>query len=556
MTLVSSWSAPSGFFIDIPPAKHFNDSLFAINPETLLPAFDSLVQNLFKNAAHSTANASLTIAKETARASLLRTRGSAGLTKQDERFLRNMPTDIRTVYGMFNLEPRFTIFASCTERTCCAIYPPVLDESSGVVSYPPICLREKFGRICGLPIVKQGVQEGLSVTRPRRPFAYRHFNDHVASMLSRPGIEKAIESHWQNSSRDTQIHDIVHSHYLRDLKDPDGEPFLRSCGTELRLVWALGVDWYNPYHNKAAGKSASSGVIAMICLSLPPELRLREENIFQYEIPGPHEPSLDATNNFLDPVIFDLQVAYNPGMYFSRTHDFPSGRVARSAVVPEISDTLASKKVTGNVGHAGKYFCSRCRLHRSEMNQTDETKWPKALTREEHEALANGWLRSPTKTKQEAFAKNNGIRWSSLLRNKYWIPSLYTVLDGLHVILLNVVMRHNRDLLGLDIRALQDEDIEVAPEVLAKAQIILGQKSAKTLKSLRVEVLKALCNQNNITVPPPVKGRRCKRDYISALLVCANHGREVLCVYLDSGRYLGSVRPYCWRQRLQHRCAL
>ena len=39
---------------------------------------------------------------------------------------------------------------------------------------------------------------------------------------------------------------------------------------ELRLAWSLSVDWFNPYHNKAVGKSASIGVIVMSCLNLPP----------------------------------------------------------------------------------------------------------------------------------------------------------------------------------------------------------------------------------------------------------------------------------------------
>jgi hypothetical protein len=289
-------------FTEVLPARHFDDSLRTINPATLLPAFDSLVQNLFKNATHSATSASLTMAIHSQCASLLRARGSDGLTAQDERLLRQMPTDIRTIYKMFRLDPQDTLFAACTKSTCCAIYAPTLDKMTGIPYYPPVCVREKFGRKCGLPLVKQRVCEELSVSSPIRPFTYRHFNDHVASRLSQPGIEKAIESHRQNTNGlgGADIYDIVDSHYILDLKDPDGLPFLRTYGTELRLVWALCLDWYNPYHNKAAGKKVSSGVVALICLSLPLEMRLQAENIFHYTIPGPQEPSVDATNQFVD----------------------------------------------------------------------------------------------------------------------------------------------------------------------------------------------------------------------------------------------------------------
>ncbi|KAF9524697.1 hypothetical protein CPB83DRAFT_773347, partial [Crepidotus variabilis] len=97
-----------------------------------------------------------------------------------------------------------------------------------------------------------------------------------------------------------EIVDIMSSPSIEALKDASGAPFLSQGGDELRLVWALSIDWYNPRLNKASGKSVSSGAIAMTCLSLPPHLRNLEENVYLAGvIPGPHEPSVDATNNFI-----------------------------------------------------------------------------------------------------------------------------------------------------------------------------------------------------------------------------------------------------------------
>jgi hypothetical protein len=390
------------------------------------------------------------------------------------------------------------------------------------LQYPLHCVHEKFGRICGTPLVKQHVANGLSIPSPLRPFTYRHFNDHVASMLSQPGIEDAIRRHLHSGALEHELHDIIGSPSLAGLCDPSGMPFLRDCGEELRLLWSICIDWYNPLMNKAAGKTVSTGVIAMFCLSLPPNLRTLEQNIYPVgAIPGPQEPSVDATNFFLHPVINDLQIAYNRGVYFSQTTDYPKGRTCRSAVIPAIADTMASKKLTGHCGHGGTYFCSRCRLRRFEIDNLDMSTWPPGLTRSEHEKLAEDWLGAPTRVKQESLVRTNGIRWSAMLKLPYWQPSQWTIVDGMHVILLGLIPRHIRELLGLNIKDLPNEDEEIPPKVMRHARKVLGRRSKTTLKSLKMNVLKALCREQDVSMPAPLgsHGRRKKNDYIAALLV-------------------------------------
>ncbi|KDR67755.1 hypothetical protein GALMADRAFT_47123, partial [Galerina marginata CBS 339.88] len=189
--------------------------------------------------------------------------------------------------------------------------------------------------------------------------------------------------------------------------------------------------------------------IAMICLSLPPHLRTLEENIYLAGvIPGPREPSLDAVNHFLLPLIDDLVVAYEPGIYLTRTHDYPSGRTSKSTLIPVICDTMASKKVTGNCGHSATYFCSRCRLSRKDIDNLNVSSWPPGLSREQHEELANAWKATPSAAAQNSHLKAHGIRWSALLALPYWQPSQWTITEGMHILLLGVVPRHCRDLLG------------------------------------------------------------------------------------------------------------
>jgi len=201
------------------------------------------------------------------------------------------------------------------------------------------------------------VQKGMAVPRPLKPVPYHHFHDHVAAMLSRPGIEEAILAHLKSGALEKELSDIMSAKAVREFLDASGQPFVRISGTELRLVWGIAADWYNPHQNKMAGKSVSTGVVAMVCLSLPQHLRYREDLLYlSTTIPGPKEPSLDAINPLITPLMYDLVVSYDPGIFITQTHSYPKGCHIFNAVIPLIADTLASKKMSGNCSHNGRFF--------------------------------------------------------------------------------------------------------------------------------------------------------------------------------------------------------
>ncbi len=375
------------------------------------------------------------------------------------------------------------------------------------------------------PIITQGFHTLGEATLPKpiKPFYYLHFHDHIASMLARAGIEDAIQSHMQSGALEKELTDIMSSPTIRSFVDHSGRPFLRTQGDEIRLVWALSADWYNPHGNKASGKVVSTGVIAMVCLSLPPHLRNLEENIYLAGlIPGPKEPSVDATNHFLVPLINDLNVSYQRGIRYSRTHRYSNGRTSRSAIIPVIADTMASKKITGNCSHSATHFCSRCRLHRDCIGNLDPTSWPPGLTRSQHQLFAERWRDAKDKTKQNSLFKEHGIRWSPLLLLPYWQPSSWTITEAVHVVLLGIIPRHCRDLLGLNFKDLHSDDQDddpPPPSQMKKALKILESDTPGKLKSLSLNVLRFLCMEKGILLPVPKKGRRTKREYVSALLV-------------------------------------
>ena len=439
------------------------------------------------------------------------------------------PKDIRTLYRLFDLDPQCTTYACCQIATCCSIYPlPSEVNTTAAEGYPLRCTHAKFGIPCDEPLMQGFRSVGKnSVPKPIKPFYYHHFHDHVASMLARPGIEDAIQSHMKSGLLDKELTDIISSPALQGFVDHTGRRFIRTHGDEIRLVWALSADWYNPRGNKASGKVVSTGAIAMVCLSLPPSLRTLEENVYLCGlIPGPQEPSVDATNHFLVPLVNDLNVSYKRGVHYSRTHRYPSGRTSRSAVIPVIADTMASKKITGNCSHSATYFCSRCRLHRDCIGNLDPASWPPALTRQEHEMVAQKWHDAGSKTSQKSIFSEYGIRWSPLLLLPYWQPAAWTITEAIHVVLLGLIPRHCRDLLGLNFKDLPSDDLDddpPSPAQLEKGKKILESGMPGKLQSLNLNTLRFLCLEQGIRLPSPKKGRRTKREYISALLVRFKH---------------------------------
>jgi len=438
----------------------------------------------------------------------------------------NTVRDIRTVISTFDLDPKITTFACCPLQKCSATHPPMFVPQAGVWTYPVSCQNKKFKSVCNSPLVKGSrLINGISVPYPKRVFPYNSFHDHVAAMLSRPGIEVAIQTHMRSRTFSEEISDIMSSKAICDLLDPTGHPFVREVGTELRLVWAFAGDWYNPLHNKTSGKSVSSGVTILVCLSLPSDLRLQEVNIyFSGAIPGPQEPAVDATNHYIRPLVDDLCEAYHQGVRYSRTHDFPAGRDVRSLMAAVIADTMASKKFTGNCSHSSKYFCSRCRLPRELIHITERKDWPQPLTRDQHNARAEAWQSASSEDKRASAVSREGIRWSEFLRLPYWNPAEHTITEAMHVLLLGLVPRHCRELLGLNFKDLPRfvQEGEVSSKLVDEAQAALESAKLSKLRSFKLDVLKALCIRNGVALSPPSKGRHSKAELLSALVVSSS----------------------------------
>ena len=326
--------------------------------------------NVFGHLARPSCNFTLRILKCLVQCALQQTDGH--LAESHNRLLNDFPTDIRSVRKAFDIEPTITIYATCP--TCSFTHKPIRAES-GIDVYPSRCqyVRFKGHRNCGARITKQTVQNGQSVRSPIRPFAYQSFPAFVAGLISRPGIEDMLDRAWQGSGKD-DILDIWDASGVRELEGVDGKPFSNGPDGEARLAWCLSIDWFNPYHNKAAGKSASVGSMVMSCLNLPPSIRCKPENIYLNLIPGPREPQTDQINHFQRPLVDDLELCYNEGTWYSKTYRHPDGRRVSSAICTSVSDLPGARKTGGGTGTSSGWISPFYTSQRREdINNVDET---------------------------------------------------------------------------------------------------------------------------------------------------------------------------------------
>jgi len=158
--------------------------------------------------------------------------------------LQKLPRDISTCIKYLDIDPVLNQTISCPQ--CFTQYPlntPVTH-----------CQQRPSPRsnVCG---------EALRDTngRPQKLYTTQSLSRWLEVFLRRPGYADLVESHRASEHRQDDscdmydMYDIWDSPLWNDLQDGAGNPFFE---TALSLGFSLFVDWFNPWGNKAAGKTS------------------------------------------------------------------------------------------------------------------------------------------------------------------------------------------------------------------------------------------------------------------------------------------------------------
>lgn len=357
----------------------------------------------------------------------------------------------------FRLEPVTRQFLSCPACFCLYPYNPGDDPNS--TEHPAIgCCSFKqtpTSSPCSEPLwSRRNIGGDRTRSVPRRKHLHQDLKSWLGRLLSRQGMEEILEKRPSSRSAnpDIPIDDIWLSEVFLNLKDIFGQPFYPGPGQELRLVFGLSVDGFNPFHMKTAKQTASSTGVWLVLLNLPPHLRYLPENMFLVcVIPGPNKPSKSEINHALQLVVDDLLEFWKDGVIFSRTYRFRFGRLVRAMLVPLIADMMAVRQVIGLPGTStAHYFCTFCDLDYDDIDVIDRTEWPPKNPVESRE-FATMWKAAQTEKHQEDIFNAFGVRWSALLDLPYWNPVLYSVIDSMHTLDLNLFQNHVRNVFKINL---------------------------------------------------------------------------------------------------------
>ncbi|EPS97064.1 hypothetical protein FOMPIDRAFT_13241, partial [Fomitopsis schrenkii] len=202
--------------------------------------------------------------------------------------------------------------------------------------------------------------------------------------------------------------------------------------------------------------------IAMLCLLLPPSLRIKPAFVYVNGIIPHPEPAQDQINHFIRPIVDTLQHNWSQGVWYSRTYECPGGRRVYSAHASDVSDLPGSRKISGQAPHSAHRFCALCDLTRHNINNLDVSTW-RLRAHDEVYRHAVAWRDAPNNATRKKLYKESGVRWSEFWRLPYWDVTKSVVIDGMHSLFLRIVRHHVRVILGLDLPA-DDEEDSSAPD--------------------------------------------------------------------------------------------
>ena len=464
--------------------------------------FQVLVQNSLGYSTRSSSNFWLQSLKN----DVMQTMGN-DMSPADKEFLRIFPADIRTARKLLG-GPKTITYACCP--ACNSLYPP--QHEDGVLVYPYVCTSEPCQLRGGCKLLKVGSTpdgKGKSIGVPQHPFVMQDFHDFVARLLSRPGMEAAIQQSGERMCEEA-IEDIITADGVREIKGPDNAPFLSGGQPdELRLLWCLSVDFFNLYHNKIAGKVASVGSIVLSCLLLPPDMQHKPENLCLVGIiPGPREPSGEEIDHFLRPLVEVMKESWAYGAIYG-THDYPHGRLVRSAIAISVNDLPMARKIMGTANYIDRNTAKEdnpdlWRVRTLQKVQEDADKWRSAMSQKERKRLYG----------------KTGVRHSVLMELEYWNPTTMVPVDCMHLFFLGLLQYHARMVLGIDsagTRNAKDTKTMIGRLEDTRKMLLRTSPQSLDLSTLTVDVLKALCEERGIGVTQ--SGGAHKEDLIASLKV-------------------------------------
>ncbi|KII88032.1 hypothetical protein PLICRDRAFT_55048 [Plicaturopsis crispa FD-325 SS-3] len=322
-----------------------------------------------------------------------------------------IPKDPRTHLSQFRLSSITHTYILCPQ--CFCLYPfltgdrPGLEGSASTTVLQCTHKKTPTSTPCGAELWHlRDFGGGRKIYAPRRKYVHNDLKAWVGRLLACPGmedmLEKSCRDHGPPEDPNVVVDDIWRSKALSDLKDAQGRHFLPGGPGEVRLVFSLAGDGFNPFYNKQAKQLAN-------------------------------------LNDF-----------WRPGVFFSRTYKHRLGILALAILVLLVADMIGARQMAGFSGSVlAHHFCTFCDLDIADIDILDRQEWP-SKDEAHHRRCAQAFRDAESEAEQKKLFEAFGIRWSALLDLEYWCPVRNTVLESMHILDLRLFQAHCRDLFQID----------------------------------------------------------------------------------------------------------
>jgi hypothetical protein len=367
-----------------------------------------------------------------------------------------IPRDPRTVVNALNLDPVTIRYISCVECYALRRFSEVpIKQANGSVT---LCNERvtKASPPCGAPLFMEEINnKGDVCWKPQRTVLLQCLKQWIGRLLSRPGIEDILISYpydvMNDSNRGEVMSDIWASPTISKLRGRDGKPFFNydKDDEEIRFLFTLAGDGYNPFHNTTAKQNIRSMGFWIVLLNFPPDQRFRFNNVFYLGSLPPKTPPVSRYQPILSLICETMQEFWEPGVFFTRTHKYPNGRPARGMLAPSTADMLGAREILGFSSATSTRFCMDCPITIDDIENCETKTWG-IRDFEADKKHAYEWKNAQTVMEQEKLFEKHGTRFTSFLELEYWARIYYLLVEPMHALLLGLIQRHCRVFLVID----------------------------------------------------------------------------------------------------------
>ena len=171
------------------------------------------------------------------------------------------------------------------------------------INYPNHSM-ERFRQKCNNPLIRKvDSNNSGQIFRPFMTFPLVNIKQQLTLFFGRKDFEMSCRKWTERNNTTEALFDIYDGMIWKSFTDDNGELFFTKEYADSHIGLIINMNWFQPFINSLY----SVGVIYAVICNLRRYERFKPHNILTLAvIPGPSEPKLHEINNYLHPIINQL----------------------------------------------------------------------------------------------------------------------------------------------------------------------------------------------------------------------------------------------------------